>query len=268
VKTPILDLSISVDYRTKPGVLKDCALKIFPAESVGLVGLSGSGKSTLSLAILRLLDRNATVNGEATFEGRDLLQLNEREMRAIRGKGIGLVLQSPMAALNPSLTIGKQLYEAWRCHDGAASAWAGRADEVLQSVSLPTNAAFLKNYPRQLSVGLAQRVLIAMAILHNPRLLIADEPTSALDVITQAEILELFTELRRKLGVAVLFISHDLLSIAAHCDRVAILEGGSIVESGPTQSIFESPAHPFTRRLVDAIPTNAFRATTVSARRE
>jgi len=252
----LLQLDVSVDYRTKPGVLRDVSLDVEAGEILGLVGLSGSGKSTLSLAILRLLDRSATVRGRVEFQGRDLLTLTEREMRAVRGKEIGLVLQSPMAALNPALTIGRQLFEAWACHGGSKVGWDERVAEVLESVSLPSDPAFLKNYPRQLSVGLAQRVLIGMAILHKPRLLIADEPTSALDAITQAEILKLFAELRRKLDMAILFISHDLLTIAQYSDRVAILDAGRIVESGPTDAIFRDPQSDFTRRLVAALPTN------------
>jgi ABC-type glutathione transport system ATPase component len=248
---PLLRLNVSVDYAGKPGVLRNVSLEVNRGEIVGLVGQSGSGKSTLAMAILRLLElKGGSARGEIHFQGRDLMTLSERELRRIRGKEIGLVLQSPMAALNPALRIGTQLEEAWRCHGGDSAAWKRRSMELLESVSLPAENAFLRNYPRQLSVGLAQRVLIAMATLHRPPLLLADEPTSALDAITQGEILELFARLSRELNMAMLFISHDLRSVAAICDRVAILHEGEIVEMGASEQIFEKPRHPYTQRLL------------------
>jgi ABC-type glutathione transport system ATPase component len=248
---PLLRLNVSVDYAGKPGVLRNVSLEVNRGEIVGLVGQSGSGKSTLAMAILRLLElKGGSARGEIYFQGRDLMTLSERELRRIRGKEIGLVLQSPMAALNPALRIGTQLEEAWRCHGGDSAAWKRRSMELLESVSLPAENAFLRNYPRQLSVGLAQRVLIAMATLHRPPLLLADEPTSALDAITQGEILELFARLSRELNMAMLFISHDLRSVAAICDRVAILHEGEIVEMGASEEIFENPRHPYTQRLL------------------
>jgi ABC-type dipeptide/oligopeptide/nickel transport system ATPase component len=208
------------------------------------------------MAILRLLDlKGGSARGSIRFDGRDLMQLSDREMRRIRGKEIGLVLQSPMTALNPALRIGTQLEEAWRCHGGATSAWKSKSMELLESVSLPPDPTFLRKFPRQLSVGLAQRVLIAMAIMHRPSLLLADEPTSALDVITQSEILQLFATLSRELDMGVLFISHDLLSVASLCNRVAILHDGEIVECAPTDQIFHSPRHAYTQRLIAALPS-------------
>jgi ABC-type glutathione transport system ATPase component len=248
---PLLRLNLSVDYAGKPGVLRNVSLEVNRGEIVGLVGQSGSGKSTLAMAILRLLElKGGSARGEIRFQGRDLMTLSERDLRRIRGKEIGLVLQSPMAALNPALRIGTQLEEAWRCHGGDSATWKRRSMELLESVSLPAENAFLRNYPRQLSVGLAQRVLIAMATLHRPPLLLADEPTSALDAITQGEILELFARLSRELNMAMLFISHDLRSVAAICDRVAILHEGEIVEMGASEEIFEKPRHPYTQRLL------------------
>lgn len=256
---PLLSVNLSVDYAGKPGVLRDLALDVRHGEVVGLIGQSGSGKSTLALAILRLLDRRGgSVRGSILLEGRDLMALSERELRRVRGKEIALVLQSPMSALNPALRIGTQLEEAWRCHGGDSGSWKERVREVLESVSLPGEESFLRKYPRQLSVWLAQRVLIAMAILHRPALLLADEPTSALDVITQAEILDLFARLSRQLEMAMLFISHDLMSVAALCDRVAILHDGQIVEMAATDDIFHDPRHPYTRQLISAIPDIAF----------
>lgn len=266
--TGLLSASLSVDYPGRPGVLRDLRLEIGRGEIVALVGQSGSGKSTLALALLRLAGmRGARVRGRILFDGRDLTALSEREMRRVRGREIGLVLQSTVSSLNPSLPVGVQLREAWLAHcDGKESSavrkqrWRERLARVLQDVSLPGEAAFLKLYPGELSVGLAQRVLIGMAVLHYPPLLIADEPTSALDVITQSEILGLFSQLSRRRGMAVLFISHDLLSVASLCHRVAILRDGAIVEDGPTAEIFERPRHPYTKDLIAALPRLPFAA--------
>jgi len=187
------------------------------------------------------------------------LALSERAMRELRGRRIALVLQSPLSALNPALRIGTQLKEAWRAHSGSGREACHRAiAEALASVSLHEGEAFLRRFPSEVSVGQAQRVLIAMAILHRPSLLIADEPTSALDAITQAEVLALFGSLNRKLGTAVLYISHDLLSVAALCHRIAILEAGEIVETASSERIFTLPAHPYTQRLISALPVNPF----------
>lgn len=255
-KSPLLSLDLSVDYPGKPGVLRHAAFDMAAGEIVGLVGQSGSGKSTLALAILKLLNlKGGRAEGVIRFRGRDLMALSEREMRSIRGREISLVLQSPLASLNPALRINTQLLEAWRAHCAdAGAAWKARVMELLESVSLPAEESFLRQYPRQLSVGLAQRVLIALAILHRPPLLIADEPTSALDVVTQADILALFGRLSRELNMGVLFISHDLLSVASLCHRVAILHQGEIVEFAETARIFQSPAHPYTQQLISALP--------------
>jgi len=253
---PLLSVSLSIDYPGKPGVLADVSLDIEPGEVLGLVGQSGSGKSTLALAILRLLSlKGGSVRGRLEFAGRNLLELSEREMRKLRGREISLVLQSPLTALNSVLRVGYQLAEAWRAHSqetGQAQAEAIRA--ALSGVSLPSEEAFLRRYPSQLSVGQAQRVLIAMAILHRPALLICDEPTSALDAVTQSEILELFARLNRDLGMTLLYITHDLLSVGTLCHRVAILNEGRIVEIGTTEEVFLSPKHPYTRKLVGALP--------------
>jgi ABC-type dipeptide/oligopeptide/nickel transport system ATPase component len=183
------------------------------------------------------------------------MNCNEREMRAIRGKEIALVLQSPTSSLNPALRIGRQMEEAFRAHrPGAPDQCREAVLTSLQHVSLPPQPEFLERYPSQLSVGQAQRVLIAMAVLHSPSLLIADEPTSALDVLTQAEILKLFKHLRAQFQMGVLFISHDLLSVASVADRVAVMRQGSIVESARTEEIFRNPSHPYTQALVGALP--------------
>jgi len=253
---PLLSLRLSVDYRNKPGVLRDISLDIQPGEILGLVGQSGSGKSTLSLAILRLLHlKGGTARGDLLFKGEDLFAKPESQMRSLRGREISVVLQSPLSSLNPALRIGSQLSEAWRAHaSGTREECAAAIRNALTSVSLPNEADFLRRRPSQLSVGQAQRVIIAMAILHRPSLLIADEPTSALDTITQSEILTLFARLNRELGMGILYISHDLLSVASLCHRIAILNSGEIVECGPPSQIFGTPQHEYTRKLVAALP--------------
>ncbi len=255
MEVPLFFTRVSVDYPGKPGVLKNVALDINAGEIVGLVGQSGSGKSTLALAALQLLRaKGVQASGRIDFQGRDLLRLPENEMRQIRGRDIGLVLQSPLASLNPALRIGAQLREAWEAHArGTDAEWQAHVRELLESVSLPSDAAFLRRYPRELSVGLAQRVLIASAIMHRPALLLADEPTSALDAITQDEILELFARLSRLRRMAMLYISHDLASVASLCHRTAILHQGEIVEFEETSRIFSHPSHPYTRRLVGTL---------------
>jgi len=252
----VLSAHLSVQYDDKPPVLRDVQLDIQRGEVVGLIGQSGSGKSTLALAILGLLDRKrASHEGSILFEGSDLLTLREAELRNLRGRKIALVLQSPHSSLNPALKIRTQLREAWRAHaSGSASDCDSAIRNALQSVSLPADDDFLRKYPAQMSVGQAQRVLIAMAVVHRPTLLVADEATSALDVITQAEILKLFRELNRNSGMAILYISHDLASVAGICDRVAILHQGQIVESGKTQHVLTTPSHEYTQRLLASMP--------------
>ena len=252
----LLSAHLWLSYRNKPPVLRDVDLDIRRGEVLGLVGQSGSGKSTLALAILGLLDKKQIhVEGTVGFDGSDLLRVSEPDMRALRGRKLALVLQSPLSSLNPALKIRTQLKEAWRAHaSGSKSECLAAIRAALESVSLPSSDEFLRKYPSQMSVGQAQRVLIAMAVMHRPALLIADEATSALDVITQSEILALFRELNRNTGMAILYISHDLASVAGICDRIAILHEGQIVESGTAHQVLTDPQHEYTRRLMAAMP--------------
>jgi ABC-type glutathione transport system ATPase component len=251
---PLLHMELSIAYRGKQ-VLERAELDVRTGEIVGLVGASGSGKSSLALAVLGLLDmKGGRASGSLWFQGRSLIGLGEREMRRMRGREIAFVPQSPMSYLNPALRLIDQMSEAWRAHRKAPRAEieeeVGRAFE---QVGLPVEREFLRRRPGEVSVGQAQRVLIAMAILHRPALLIADEPTSSLDLISQAGALSLLARLNRELGMAVLYISHDLLSIAGFCDRVAILHGGRIVEFRKTEAVFNEPAHPYTQELMGAV---------------
>src|SRR5580700_2000060 len=269
----LLSAQLTVSYPGKPPVLREISLAMARGEILGLVGQSGSGKSTLAMAILGLLGRQrATVEGNIIFQGADLLAMSERELRNHRGRSLSLVLQSPLASLNPALRLRTQLKEAWRAHSdrNATSADCHQAiQSALKSVSLPSEAEdpdFLRKRASQLSVGQAQRVLIAMAVLHRPALLIADEATSALDVITQSEILELFARLNRETGMSILYISHDLPSVAGICKRIAILREGRIVECGATEQIFTAPVHAYTQQLMSALPQVPVRREVLLAR--
>lgn len=249
----LLDADLTAAYGSSAPVLEGVRFAIAPGEVLGLVGQSGSGKSTAALAILRLLSfRGGRQSGSVCFNGKELIAAPEREMRQLRGREIAFVPQSPTSALNPMLRLRTHLSEAWRAHSTELASFR----RILESVRLPADDAFLARYPAEISVGQGQRFLIAMAILHGPSLLIADEPTSALDVITQAEILDLFRKLNQELGMAILYISHDLLSVATLCHRVAILERGRLIETGETEQIFRAPSEPYTRKLVAAIPKN------------
>ncbi len=229
---------------------------IRPGEVVGVVGESGSGKTMVALSILGLLPEGARLaGGEVWFEERDLVRLEPRELRSVRGGGIGMIFQEPMTAFDPLYSIGEQIAESVRSHLGMGRAAAhARAVELLDTVGLPDAARRYHDYPHHQSGGMLQRAMIAMALAPNPRLLIADEPTTALDVTIQAQILELFAGLQRETGVAALFVSHDLGVIAEIAGTVLVMYAGQVVERAPTPRIFDAPAHPYTRALLSARP--------------
>ena len=237
-------------------VVRGVSFSIAAGETLGLVGESGSGKSVTSLAILRLLPPQARISGEIEFDGQSLLTLEAEQLRQLRGSGIAMIFQEPMTALNPVMRVGDQVAEAIRTHKHVArkDAWK-RAIQSLNEVGIREPDRRARDYPHQLSGGMRQRVMIAMAIVNRPRLLIADEPTTALDVTIQAQILDLLDELRERYGLAVLFISHDLAVVSTISDRVAVMYGGQIVESGAAHEIFEHPVHPYTRGLLHSVPT-------------
>lgn len=253
--SPLLSIRASVTYRGAfQAVLRDIALDIAPGEVVGLLGRSGSGKSTLALAVLGLLRRRqATATGTITFRGENLLELSESRLRRIRGREIALVLQAAASALNPGLTLEAHFREAWLAHgSGPWEAQKQRVYQRLNSLELDGSAAFLRRYPGEISVGQAQRVLIALANLHDPDLLIMDEPTSALDSLARAEVLALVRRLSQDRDVAMLYISHDLAAVSAVCHRIAILHDGALVETGSPAQIFSAPQHDVTKALAAA----------------
>ena len=239
--------------------VSDVSFSIAPGEVLGLVGESGSGKSITSLAIMRLLPPQARVSGEILFAengtARNLPALPDDSMRQLRGSRIAMIFQEPMTALNPVMRVGDQVAEAVRAHGTRSRNEAAQlAVQAMADVAIPEPDRRARDYPHQLSGGMRQRVMIAMAIVNRPQLLIADEPTTALDVTIQAQILELLAELRSKFGLAMLFISHDLAVVSQVADRVAVMYAGSVVELGTKQEIFRVPAHPYTRGLLEAVP--------------
>jgi peptide/nickel transport system ATP-binding protein len=227
-------------------------------ESLGLVGESGSGKSVTALSLMRLLEAPPAkyVRGNVAFCGEDLLLLPERDMQKRRGKDLAMVFQEPMTSLNPVYSIGTQIAEAVRLHSDASRREAReRAIAMLAKVGVPSPERNVDSYPHQLSGGMRQRAMIAMALSCGPRLLIADEPTTALDVTIQAQILELLAELRRELNMGMLLITHDLSVVAEECQRIAVMYGGRVVEEGPVATVFATPKHPYTRGLLRSLPS-------------
>lgn len=251
--------NLQVQFQTKKGLntaVDGVSFSIEKGEILGIVGESGCGKSVTSMSILQLLSSNARISGGSIkLDGRELVGLSEVEMCKIRGNDIAMIFQDPMTALNPTLTIGKQLMEPLILHQGCSKSEAEKkAVEVLDRVGIAAPEKRLKEYPHQLSGGMRQRVMIAMAVSCAPRLLIADEPTTALDVTIQAQILELMCELREKMGTAIMLITHDMGVVAETADNVLVLYAGKVVEYGSSQEIFEHPKHPYTRGLLNSIP--------------
>ncbi|HET7634463.1 MAG TPA: ABC transporter ATP-binding protein [Burkholderiales bacterium] len=256
----LLDVrNLSVDIRLAGGELhgvRDVSFTLEKRKTLGVVGESGSGKSLTALALMNLLPHAARRAAQAIyFDGVDFCRLSEKEMQAVRGNSVAMIFQEPMTCLNPSYTIGDQLIEALRAHrDVSSTAARERAVFLLQKVGITGAAHRLRQYPHQLSGGLRQRVMIAMALMCGPRLLIADEPTTALDVTIQAEILHLLVDLKREFDMALILITHDLGVVAHVADDVAVMYGGQIVETGPVEQLFERPLHPYTEGLLACIP--------------
>ena len=257
---PLLSIDgLTVEFPSAKGALRavdDVSLHVNRGETLGLVGESGSGKSMTALAVIGLVPPPGRVaGGSVRFNGADLTGMRERDLRRIRGAGVGFVFQEPMTALNPVFTIGSQLIETLAAHDIARGKAAERkAAELLDAVRLPDPERRLRDYPHQLSGGQRQRALIAMALACDPALLIADEPTTALDVTVQAEILDLLREMKSRLGLALLLITHDLGVVAETADRVAVMYAGRIVEQSPVAELFSDPLHPYTRGLLGSMP--------------
>ena len=261
---PLLDVrDLHIRFGATDAV-RGISLQLDEGEVLGIVGESGSGKSATALAILGLLGPSASVTGQILWQSAnsaptDLLQQPASALRRIRGREIAMIFQEPMTALNPVMTVGRQVAEAYEAH---APSFTGReakrrALAALDSVAIPDAAQRYGDYPHQFSGGQRQRILIAMALMHRPRLLIADEPTTALDVTVQAQVLDLLRDLQRQHGLAMLFISHDLAVVGQVASRVAVMRSGEVVETGPTQRILTAPEHPYTRSLLAAVPTLA-----------
>ncbi|ABD56209.1 ABC transporter ATP-binding protein [Jannaschia sp. CCS1] len=258
----VLDVrGLKTVFRTRRGevhAVNDVSFNLKAGELLGVVGESGSGKSVTMMSLIRLLPMPPAEirDGTVEFGDMDLMQISEDRLRAIRGARIGMVFQDPMTSLNPVFNVGYQLMEPLRKHMGLdKSAARKRSVELLELVGIPDAERRLKDYPHQFSGGMRQRVMIAIALACDPEVLIADEPTTALDVTIQAQILELVKELRQKLGMAIVWITHDLGVIAGIADRVMVMYGGQVVEEGPVRALFNNPSHPYTKMLLETVPS-------------
>ncbi|MEO0914427.1 MAG: ABC transporter ATP-binding protein, partial [Pseudomonadota bacterium] len=258
---PILDVSgLKTIFRTRDGevhAVNDVSFSVKPGELLGVVGESGSGKSVTMMSLMGLLPMPPAeiVRGDIRFAGRDVRAMSPAELRDLRGGDVGFVFQDPMTSLNPVFTVGYQIVEPLRVHLGLSKKAARvRAAELLALVGIPDAEARLRDYPHQFSGGMRQRVMIAIALACDPKVLIADEPTTALDVTIQAQIIELIRDLREKLGMAIIWITHDLGVVAGIADRLMVMYGGQIVEHGPVRDVFARPQHPYTRALLQTVP--------------
>jgi len=257
--TPLLEVSeLNIDFKSDSGsvnVVNGIGFHVNPGEILGLVGESGCGKSVTSMSMLRLLGKNAQVTGNLRFNNRDLLQLSEKEMRQIRGNDMAMIFQEPMTSLNPLHTVGKQIGEPLILHKNMSkSEIKSEVIRLLKEVGIPRPEEIYAEYPHQLSGGMRQRVMIAMAIACNPKLIIADEPTTALDVTIQAQILRLLKTIRTEHGSSILLITHDLGVVAEMCDRVIVMYAGQIVEEADVRTLFRQPKHPYTIGLLKSVP--------------
>ncbi|MDD5367581.1 MAG: ABC transporter ATP-binding protein [Anaerolineaceae bacterium] len=253
-------INLTTEFHTQDGIVhavNGVSFSVNEGETLGLVGESGCGKSVSVLSVIRLIPQplGKIVQGQILFQGSDLLQANEEEMRSVRGNKIAMVFQDPMTSLNPVLTIGTQMGETLELHLGMTKRHARkRSIELLKMVGIPDAESHLGDYPHQFSGGMRQRVMIAMAVSCSPRLLIADEPTTALDVTIQAQILDIVKQLKRELGTAIIWITHDLGVIAGLADRINVMYAGFVIESAPVKRVFATPSHPYTLGLLGSIP--------------
>jgi peptide/nickel transport system ATP-binding protein len=269
---PLLDIrNLAVEFHLKRGVLtavRNLSFSLAEGETFGIVGETGCGKSITALSILRLVPSppGKISHGELLFEGEDLLTKSSKEMEKIRGRKISMIFQEPMTSLNPSLTVGAQIDECYRVHLGHSKKVArDHTEHVLSLVRLPAPRTLADRYPHELSGGMRQRVMIAMALACQPKLLIADEPTTALDVTIQAQITELLKELQEKFKMALIFISHNLGVVARLCDRIGVMYAGTMVELAEKKTLFHRPQHPYTIALLDAIPRPEMRQQSLKA---
>jgi oligopeptide/dipeptide ABC transporter ATP-binding protein len=257
--TPILQVrDLRTQFAMPDGIIKavdGVSFDLYPGESLGIVGESGSGKSVTALSLLRLVpEPGRIVGGKVMFRNEDLLQISDQEIRQIRGHDIAMIFQDPQSSLNPVLRTGSQVDEAMLVHGRSSAEAHARTIELLKKVRIPAAESRVKDFPHQLSGGMRQRAMIAMALANAPSILIADEPTTALDVTVQAQILELLADLNRELGTAIVMITHNMGVVAGLCSRVMVMYAGQIVEAGPVEQIFDSPQHPYTWSLLKSIP--------------
>lgn len=251
--------NLTLSFETQRGrlqILRDVSLRLEAGESLGIVGESGSGKSLTGLSIMRLFSKNSHVDsGEILFQQKNLLQSRTKELEAVRGAEISMIFQDPMSALNPCFTVEHQLSEVLKLHQNlSGKSLRERVLEVLNQVGIPDPISRLKSYPHELSGGMSQRIMIAMAIACKPKILIADEPTTALDVTIQAQIMRLIDRLKQEHKMSLILVSHDLGLIARHTDRIAVMYAGEIVETGDSPSVISAPTHPYTRGLLECLP--------------